>query len=122
MTITGPLDLYNFCFLVVDSGVSEPLSASLIKVKGEMLTCISEHIGNTWSQLARHLPWPEEKDIDAHIDEVRSDYPNNQTEQAYNILVKWKRTVGGLATVDMLEKALGDCSRKDVADKLTSFF
>jgi len=106
----------------VDSGVSEPLSASLVKVNTEMRNNVSKHIGNDWSNLARHLPWPKGEDIDAHIDEVRSDYRDNLVEQAYKILVKWKKTVGDLATADSLRKALVDCGRKDLADDLAPFF
>lgn len=112
----------NIVLLVVDSGVDEPSSAPLMKVNLKAMTYVSDHIGSSWHGLARHLNWPNNVDVASLIREIDTDLHNvDVKDRAFSMLDNWSNTLGKSATLDLLEKALIDCGKTDLSQKLRQF-
>lgn len=80
----------------------------------EFITDVSEDIGTCWKELGTKLNISASK-----IHNIDDECKRNR-EKASQLLLSWKQTNGHRATIGILETALIDIDRKDIAEKLLS--
>ena len=69
-------------------------------------------MGNDWVKVAHELDIP-----DSDINIIKSEYPDNEGQQAMVMLRFWLNTQGNKATGNALERALRKCDREDIINK-----
>ena len=80
------------------------------------LTCTAENLGNRWKELGRKL---NVKGTD--IENIADDY-NQQKEQGFQVLMKWKQSQGTKAFMGDLINALELLQLKNIADELKKHY
>ena len=73
---------------------------------------IGNLLGSDWVKLAHELAIP-----DSDINIIKSEYPDNDGQQAMVMLRLWLNDQGNMATGNALEKALRKCDREDIVNK-----
>jgi len=73
---------------------------------------IGNLLGNDWVRCAHELEIP-----DSDINIIKSEYPDNDGQQAMVMLRFWLNTQGNKATGNALERALRKCDREDIINK-----
>ena len=73
---------------------------------------IGNLLGPDWVKVAHELDIP-----DSDINIIKSEYPDNEGQQAMVMLRFWLNTQGNKATGNTLEKALRRCEREDIITK-----
>merc|ERR1712066_967078 len=73
---------------------------------------IGNLLGNDWVKVAHELDIP-----DSDINIIKSEYPDNEGQQAMVMLRFWLNTQGNKATGNALERALRKCDREDIINK-----
>lgn len=73
---------------------------------------IGNLLGSDWVKVAHELDIP-----DSDINIIKSEYPDNEGQQAMVMLRFWLNTQGNKATGNSLERALRKCDREDVVNK-----
>ena len=73
---------------------------------------IGNLLGSDWVKVAHELDIP-----DSDINIIKTEYPDNEGQQAMVMLRFWLNTQGNKATGNALEKALRRCDREDVINK-----
>ncbi|XP_074654609.1 receptor-interacting serine/threonine-protein kinase 1-like isoform X2 [Tubulanus polymorphus] len=92
----------------------DPIFCCFKEVEQDDLLAIQGLIGIDWKRLGRYLKI-DESDIKC----ISEDYRGDTKEQAYQMLLLWRKTrEGGEATVSMVAQALRKCDRADIIKKL----
>merc|ERR1712051_1050891 len=73
---------------------------------------IGNLLGSDWVKLAHELEIP-----DSDINIIKTEYPENEGQQAMVMLRFWLNTQGNKATGNGLERALRKCDREDIINK-----
>jgi ankyrin len=73
---------------------------------------IGNLLGSDWVMLAHELEIPE-----SDINIIKTEYPENEGQQAMVMLRFWLNTQGNKATGNGLERALRKCDREDIVNK-----
>ena len=73
---------------------------------------IGNLLGSDWVKVAYELEIP-----DSDINIIKSEYPENEGQQAMVMLRFWLNTQGNKATGNALERALRKCDREDIINK-----
>ncbi|GFX37879.1 ankyrin-2 [Trichonephila clavipes] len=76
------------------------------------LSDIAKELGNDWIALALQLDLPE-----SDINSIRSENPNDTTQQALVMLRHWLHRSGSKATGNFLEKGLRKINREDIVNQ-----
>ncbi|GFS34065.1 ankyrin-3 [Nephila pilipes] len=76
------------------------------------LSDIAKELGNDWIALALQLDLPE-----SDINSIRSENPNDTTQQALVMLRHWLHRSGSKATGNLLEKGLRKINREDIVNQ-----
>ncbi|XP_055948778.1 ankyrin-1-like isoform X13 [Argiope bruennichi] len=76
------------------------------------LSDIAKELGNDWIPLALQLDLPE-----SDINSIRSENPNDTTQQALVMLRHWLHKSGSKATGNLLEKGLRKINREDIVNQ-----
>lgn len=82
---------------------------------------VKNNIGHNWKDLARTLPYGDEKDLSEIDIEIRAiEYANRGQlkEQAYQSLLKWYNHTGKRASVELLTESLRDIKQHRLADTI----
>ncbi|XP_054609889.1 ankyrin-2b isoform X2 [Dunckerocampus dactyliophorus] len=77
----------------------------------QTLLLIADHLGFSWTELARELGFSQEK-----IDSIRSENPNSLQDQSYALLSHWMEEEG--ATETALIKRLTEINRTDIVQRI----
>ncbi|XP_036097721.1 ankyrin-2 isoform X8 [Molossus molossus] len=75
----------------------------------ERLACIADHLGFSWTELARELDFTEEQ-----IHQIRVENPNSLQDQSHALLKYWLERDGKLATDISLIECLTKINRMDI--------
>merc|ERR1712113_814254 len=73
---------------------------------------IGNLLGSDWVMVAHELEIP-----DSDINIIKTEYPENEGQQAMVMLRFWLNTQGNKATGNSLERALRKCDREDIINK-----
>merc|ERR1712012_1339500 len=73
---------------------------------------IGNLLGSDWVKVAHELDIP-----DSDINIIKTEYPDNEGQQAMVMLRFWLNTQGNKATGNALERALRKCDREDIINK-----
>ncbi|KAK2157897.1 hypothetical protein LSH36_182g05020 [Paralvinella palmiformis] len=82
---------------------------------------VKNNIGHNWKDLARTLPYHDEKElseIDIEIKAIEYENQGQLKEQAYQSLVRWYNRAGKRASVELLSEALRDIRQNRLADTI----
>ncbi|KAM9425355.1 ankyrin-2b [Pholidichthys leucotaenia] len=83
--------------------------------KEQRLAIIADHLGFSWTELARELDFNEEK-----INLIRTDNPNSLQDQSHALLNLWIEKQGKQATEEALIKKLTKINRMDIVHLIES--
>ncbi|XP_051523161.1 ankyrin-2-like [Myxocyprinus asiaticus] len=73
------------------------------------LAVIADHLGFSWSELARELEFSEEQ-----IGQIRNENPNSLQDQSHALIKLWKEREGKIATENTLMRTLTKINRMDI--------
>uniref|UniRef100_A0A8C5C059 Death domain-containing protein n=1 Tax=Gadus morhua TaxID=8049 RepID=A0A8C5C059_GADMO len=77
------------------------------------MAIVADHLGLSWTELARELDFSVEE-----INHIRVDNPNSLTAQSFMLLKKWVHRDGKSATTDTLTAVLTKINRLDIVTLL----
>ncbi|KAG7261370.1 hypothetical protein CRUP_004135 [Coryphaenoides rupestris] len=77
--------------------------------KEQRLAIIADHLGFSWTELARELDFNEER-----INQIRMENPNSLQDQSHALLNLWKKKEGKHATDTTLLRSLTKINRMDI--------
>ncbi|XP_051576840.1 ankyrin-2-like [Myxocyprinus asiaticus] len=83
--------------------------------KEGQLAVIADHLGFSWSELARELEFSEEQ-----ISQIRNENPNSLQDQSHALIKLWKETEGKNATESTLMRRLTKINRMDIVHLIES--
>ncbi|XP_051948211.1 ankyrin-2-like [Xyrauchen texanus] len=83
--------------------------------KEGQLAVIADHLGFSWSELARELEFTEEQ-----ISQIRNENPNSLQDQSHALIKLWKESEGKNATESTLMRRLTKINRMDIVHLIES--
>jgi len=92
------------------------LTSSRKFASDEVCEYVSQHVGNCWRKLGRHLELS-----DGQLDALHSDFAGSMTETIYQMLRQWRNQQGLAATLHSLAVSLARAGKGAVALHLSTY-